>query len=43
MNCKKQKAIYKIIFDYLKNNDKETIDIFWSWINNDFCKEIIND
>ena len=41
--CKKQKAIYKIIFDYLKNNDKETIDIFWSWINNDFCKEIIND
>lgn len=38
--CKKQKAIYKIIFDYLKSNDKEIIDIFWSWINNGFCKEV---
>ena len=39
--CKKQKAIFKMIFNYLKENDKETIDIFWSWINNNPYKEIL--
>jgi uncharacterized protein len=39
--CKKQKAIYKIIFTYLKENDRETINIFWSWINNTPHKEIL--
>lgn len=39
--CKKQKAIFKIIFNYLKENDEETINIFWSWINNTPHKEIL--
>ena len=39
--CKKQKAIFRIIFNYLKENDEETINIFWSWINNTPHKEIL--
>jgi His-Xaa-Ser system radical SAM maturase HxsB len=31
--CKKTKAIIKYIFELLKENNPETMKIFWSWIN----------
>ncbi len=30
--CKKNKAIFNIIFSYLDSGDKAIMDIFWSWI-----------
>lgn len=31
--CKKTKSIIKYIFELLKENDPDTIGVFWSWIN----------
>ena len=31
--CKKTKSIIKFIFELLKENDPETMKVFWSWIN----------
>ena len=31
--CKKTKAILKYLFEKLKENDPNTMKVFWSWIN----------
>jgi len=41
--CKKQKAIFDILFKYLKSNEDSTIDVFWSWVTRRDLSEIIID
>jgi len=37
--CKKHKLIFKYLFEKIKQNEKETMDIFWSWITNRNCSK----
>ena len=32
--CHKHKSLFDILFDYLYREDDETMDVFWSWIEN---------
>lgn len=38
--CHKHKAIFDILFDYLKKNDDDIQDVFWSWITRRRINEI---
>ncbi len=38
--CKKHKAIFDILFRFLRNNEDRVIDVFWSWITRRNLAEI---
>ena len=40
--CKKNKAIFEILFDYIEKNDETTMNVFWSWLTNRNIKELEN-
>ncbi|RAX54011.1 His-Xaa-Ser system radical SAM maturase HxsB [Helicobacter sp. 16-1353] len=41
--CQKNKAIFNILFSYLRKNDKDIMDIFYSWITRRDLKDIQNE
>ena len=38
--CKKNTQLFDFLFDFLKANDKATIDVFWSWISERDIKDV---
>jgi uncharacterized protein len=32
--CRKHKAIFNILFEYLNKSDDSVLDVFWSWVKN---------
>lgn len=38
--CKKHKAIFDLLFQYINQNDQDIMDIFWSWITRRSKREV---
>lgn len=38
--CKKHLGIFGVLFSLLKQNDKEVMDVFWSWVTNRSVGEV---
>lgn len=38
--CKKNYAIFDFIFEKLRKNSKNELDVFWSWLSNKYLNEI---
>ena len=38
--CIKNKGIFEILFDYIRANEEDTMNVFWSWVTNRSIKEI---
>ncbi len=38
--CKKNMGIIKLLFEFIKKNDEDVMDVFWSWITRRPLEEI---